>query len=124
MDRVFEIPVSMEIAISRLGTLIAEANLIKLHLEDTNRKTDGERMKHSDYIRWREKAVYALSVKDAEIRFLNTWLNVEKCEKITVAASALVWIVKHIGADHSDGIPPSDVETARKITQDLEALLI
>ena len=123
MIREFKVPADINEALTRLGALTADINVIKRHLENDNKTKEGVRLDKQQYDAWREKATYALSIKDAEVRFLNIYINMDRDERITSSIWALLWVTKHIIAEHGNDIPVSDVETVNKIIEDLERRL-
>lgn len=72
--RNFDSPESVEDARDRMDKLVADIDIIQVQLQDRNKKNDnGKRMSVGEYREWRGKAMYALSCKINEYRFLRGW---------------------------------------------------
>lgn len=72
----FSEPVTREEAFSRLDTLKEEKQDIEAQLGSRGRTDEsGRRLTGPEYFTWREKAVYAKTYKEREIRRLKSWLR-------------------------------------------------
>jgi len=75
-DITFTPPETVHEARERIATLRDDIGAIQLQLADPDKKKpSGKRMTTQQYMRWRRRAIKALTAKNRELRFVKRWVH-------------------------------------------------